>query len=175
LFRILNEYSFKRMPSSETRRIAACNAILAVDFLAIVVAEKKKEIGAFIKAHFSKSTDLILKYPAAETTEKQMVVVFYISYALPHCTTEMVRAKFDTMFQNIVVTITEEIKDDNERAGKKFKRFWIKCDETLNRFTPSLDYVLEMIQKLGYAQIYYEKSNGVDRYWKVKLAPPVRA
>ena len=99
-----------------------------------------------------------------------MVVTLYISYALPHCTTEMVRAKFDDMFQNIVIEITEEIKDDNSRAGKKFKRFWIKCDETLHRFTPTLDYVCETIFKTGYAQVYYEKTKGVDRYWKVKLA-----
>ena len=106
-----------------------------------------------------------------------MVVSFYISYALPHCTTEMVRDKFNEIFQNSVVDITVEIKDDNTRAGKKFKRFWIKCDESLNRVTsphPSLmltlDYMREMIEKTGYAQVYYEKSNGVDRYWKVKLA-----
>ena len=99
-----------------------------------------------------------------------MVVSFYISYALPHCTTEMVRATFDEMFHNIVVEITEETKDDNMHAGKKFKRFWIKCDERLHRFAPTLDCVCETIQQRGYAQVYYEKTKGVDRYWKVKLA-----
>jgi hypothetical protein len=101
------------------------------------------------------------------------MVIFYISYALPHCTTEMVRAKFDDMFQNIVVLITEEVKNDNMREGKKFKRFWINCDESLQRFTPALDHVLEIIKTTGYAKLYYEKSNGVDRYWKVKLPPLV--
>jgi hypothetical protein len=98
------------------------------------------------------------------------MICFYISYALPHCTTEMVRAKFDDMFRNIVMEITEEVKDDNTRTGKKFKRFWIKCDETLHRFNPMVDHLQETIEKLGYAHVYYEKTKGVDRYWKVKLA-----
>jgi len=99
-----------------------------------------------------------------------MVVSFYISYALPHCTAELVAKTFDDMFHNTVVEVTEEVKNDNVRVGKKFKRFWVKCDERMQRFTPMLDDVQETIQRLGYAQIYYEKTKGVDRYWKVKLA-----
>ena len=98
------------------------------------------------------------------------MISFYISYALPHCTTEMVFKTFDTMYHNTVVEVTEEVKDDTVRTGKKFKRFWVKCDERLQRFTPMLDHVQETIHTLGYAHVYYEKTKGVDRYWKVKLA-----
>ena len=96
-----------------------------------------------------------------------MQIILYINYALPHCTTEMIRAKFDTMFVNEGVTqITEEIKNDTKIPGKKFKRFWVCIDCYVH--DPTMTYILESIEKEGFAKVYYEKTQGVDRYWKVK-------
>ena len=93
--------------------------------------------------------------------------IFYISYALPHCTTEMVRAKFDSMFvDECVCKIAEEVKDDTKNIGKKFKRFWILVD--CYKHDPMMNYMLESIERDGSAKVYYEKTHGVDRYWKVK-------
>jgi hypothetical protein len=98
-----------------------------------------------------------------------MIIVLYISYALPHCTTEMVREKFDAMFMNCVFRIAEELKDDTKFPGKKFKRFWINVDGY--RHDPMLNYVLDSIRNEGTAKVYYERTQGVDRYWKVKTVP----
>ena len=101
-----------------------------------------------------------------------MFFVFYISYALPHCTTETVRAKFDSMFIDPIVTIVgEELLDDTRNVGKKFKRFWI-CVETC-RPDPTVKWLMETIEKEGAAKVYYEKTKGVDRYWKVKTTPEI--
>ena len=100
-----------------------------------------------------------------------MFLVFYISYALPHCTTEMVRAKFDSMFIDPIVTIVgEELLDDTRNVGKKFKRFWI-CVESCRPHDPTMKWIMETIEKEGTANVYYEKKKGVDRFWKVKTVP----
>jgi hypothetical protein len=31
-----------------------------------------------------------------------------------------------------------------------------------------MNYLLETIEKETFAKVYYEKTHGVDRYWKVK-------
>ena len=93
-------------------------------------------------------------------------IILYISYALPHCTTEMIRTKFDDLFMNCVLTIAEEVKEDTKNVGKKFKRFWVNIDN--NRYDHNMRFILETIVKEGSAKVYYEKTHGVDRFWKVK-------
>ena len=78
----------------------------------------------------------------------------------------MIREKFDEMFMNCVFRIAEEVMDDTKTPGKKFKRFWIHVDSY--RHDPMMTYILETIEKEGAAKVYYEKTQGVDRYWKVK-------
>ena len=101
-----------------------------------------------------------------------MYIVLYISYALPHCTTEMVSTKFDSMFVDPCVTyVGEELLDDTRNVGKKFKRFWI-CVEC-RRHDPMMKWIMETIEKEGTAKVYYEKTKGVDRFWKVKIVPEI--
>jgi len=95
-----------------------------------------------------------------------MMVILYIGYALPHCTTESVRAKFDSMFSDCVSTITEKVYDDPKNSGKKFKRFWVTIDAY--RHDPTMNYVLDVIGKDGVVRVYYETTKGIPRFWKVK-------
>ena len=94
------------------------------------------------------------------------VVILYINYALPHCTTSMVQEKFDSMFMNSVFKIVEQQMDDAYKPGKRFKRFWIHVDSY--RHDQMMNYLLETIEKEAFAKVYYEKTHGVDRYWKVQ-------
>ena len=96
-----------------------------------------------------------------------MQIILYINYALPHCTTDMIRAKFDSMFAMPGVThIAEQLKNDTKIPGKQFKRFWIYVDCYVH--DPTMSYLLESIEKEGFAKVFYEKTQGLDRYWKVK-------
>ena len=79
----------------------------------------------------------------------------------------MIRAKFDSMFVMPGVThIAEQVMDDTKIPGKKFKRFWIYVDCYVH--DPMMTYLLESIEKDCFAKVYYEKTQGMDRYWKVK-------
>jgi hypothetical protein len=80
----------------------------------------------------------------------------------------MIRAKFESMLMDGVFKIAEQVMDDTKNVGKKFKRFWIFV-RSYHRHDPMLLFLLETIEKEGAAKVYYEKTHGVDRYWKVKL------
>ena len=90
----------------------------------------------------------------------------FISYALPHCTTEMVKEVFDTVFDNSVVKIAETSKTDRD-TGKPFKMFWITLD--CGRSCRTLDVFLAEIKKHEKASIIYETTKGKDRYWNVRI------
>ena len=99
-----------------------------------------------------------------------MLVVLYIGYAFPHCTTDMVRAKFDSMFSNCVSSVVE--RHCESRTGQRYKRFWITVES--QQHDPTMIYVLDAADKTGFAKVYYETTpdrhtkNPVPRYWKVK-------
>ena len=92
-------------------------------------------------------------------------VKLFISYALKHVTTAMVKDVFDTVFDNEVTQI-EELERKDRDTGKPFKLFWI----TLNpdRHSPVWRFVDE-IEKFGRASIIYESHKGKDFYWNVRL------
>ena len=94
------------------------------------------------------------------------MTTLFISYALPHCTTEMVREVFDTVFQNGVLKVAETTKTDS-KTGKPFKLFWITLD--CGRSCHTLDKFLAEIEKHGNASIIYETSRGQDRWWNVRI------
>ena len=98
-----------------------------------------------------------------------MLVVLYIGYALPHCTTAIVRDKFDSMFSNCVSSVIEKTLDDH--VGRKYKRFWVTVDSC--KHDPTMTYVLDAVDKNGFVKVYYETTldhtqKPVPRYWKVK-------
>jgi hypothetical protein len=92
-------------------------------------------------------------------------VKLFISYALPHCTTEMVKDVFDTVFNNEVTQIEELTKTDRD-TGKPFKLFWITLEPA--RHSPVWHFVGE-IEKWGKLRIIYESSKHRDFYLQVRL------
>jgi hypothetical protein len=99
--------------------------------------------------------------PSAPVTH----VKLFISYALPHCTTAMVKDVFDTVFDNEVTQIEELTKQDRD-TGKPFKLFWI----TLNPARHSRVWrFVEEIEQFNSARIIYESKRGNDYYWQVRL------
>ena len=91
-----------------------------------------------------------------------MSITLFISYALPHCTTEMVKDVFDELYENTVMKVAEkEMKD--RKTGKPFKLFWITLDES----RPEVFYQLRQAERHGAARITYESTNGKDRWWNV--------
>jgi hypothetical protein len=90
----------------------------------------------------------------------------FISYALPHCTTEMVKEVFDTVFQNCVVKIVETTKTDRN-TGKPFKMFWVTLDCGRSNWT--LGKFIAEIEKHGNASLIYETTKGQDRWWNVRI------
>jgi len=91
-------------------------------------------------------------------------VKLFIAYALPHCTTEMVKDVFDTVFNNEVTQVEELTKTDRD-TGKPFKLFWITLEPA--RHSPVWHFVSE-IEKWGKSRIIYD-STGRDFYWQVRL------
>jgi hypothetical protein len=66
-----------------------------------------------------------------------------------------------------VMQIVEQTLPDRNCPGKKFKRFFIHIDCYVH--DPMIKYLFETVEKEGSAKVYYEKTKGVDRYWKVKI------
>ena len=99
--------------------------------------------------------------PSAPVTH----VKLFISYALNHVTTQMVKDVFDTVFDNEVTQIEELSKQDRD-TGKSFKLFWI----TLNPAQHSRVWkFVEEIEQFGSARIIYETHKGKDYYWQVRI------
>ena len=99
--------------------------------------------------------------PSAPVTH----VKLFISYALPHCTTAMVKDVFDTVFDNEVTQI-EELERKDRDTGKPFKLFWI----TLNPARHSRVWrFVDEIEQFKSARIIYETKRGTDYYWQVRL------
>ena len=92
-----------------------------------------------------------------------MSITLFISYALPHCTVEMVKDVFDELCEKTVLKVAEkEMKD--RKTGKPFKLFWITLDES----RPELFYQIRQAEhRHGAARITYESTNGKDRWWNV--------
>lgn len=99
--------------------------------------------------------------PSAPVTH----VKLFISYALNHVTTEMVRDVFDTIFDNEVTQI-EELERKDRDTGKSFKLFWITLNPS--RHARVWKFVDE-IEKFGSARIIYETHKGKDYYWQIRL------
>ena len=93
-----------------------------------------------------------------------MQTTLFISYALPHCTTEMVKDIFDELFDNQVTKIAENTRKDRT-TGRDFKLFWITLDSSkpgrLGNF----------IRDMGEdgKRIAYDETHGKVRYWIVRL------
>lgn len=94
-----------------------------------------------------------------------MSVKLFISYALNHVTTEMVKNVFDTIFDNEVTQIMELSKLDRD-TGKPFKLFWITLDPA--RHSRVWRFV-EQIKIHGRERIIYETKKGKDYYWQVRI------
>jgi len=92
-------------------------------------------------------------------------VKLFISYALGHVTTAMVKDTFDMVFDNEVTQIEELTKQDRE-SGKPFKLFWITLEPA--RHSRVWRFVDE-IEQFGSARINYESKRGKDFYWQVRL------
>jgi hypothetical protein len=99
--------------------------------------------------------------PSAPVTH----VKLFISYALNHVTTAIVKDVFDSVFNNEVTEIVELAKKDRD-TGKPFKLFWITLEP--QRHSPVWRFVDE-IEKFGKASIIYETHRGKDFYWQVRL------
>jgi hypothetical protein len=99
--------------------------------------------------------------PSAPVTH----VKLFISYALPHCTTAMVKDVFDTVFDNEVTQIEELEKKDRD-TGKPFKLFWITLEPA--RHSRVWRFV-EEIEQFKSARIIYESKRGNDYFWQVRL------
>ena len=99
--------------------------------------------------------------PSAPVTH----VKLFISYALPHCNTAMVKDVFDIVFDNEVTQIEELEKKDRD-TGKPFKLFWITLEPA--RHSRVWRFV-EEIEKFKSARIIYESKRGNDYYWQVRL------
>jgi len=99
--------------------------------------------------------------PSAPVTH----VKLFISYALPHCTTAMVKDVFDTVFDNEVEQIEELEKKDRD-TGKPFKLFWITLEPA--RHSRVWRFVDE-IEQFKFARIIYESKRGTDYFWQVRL------
>jgi hypothetical protein len=92
-------------------------------------------------------------------------VKLFISYALGHVNTPMVKDVFDTVFDNEVEQI-EELERKDRVTGKSFKLFWI----TLNPARHSRVWrFVDEIEKFGSARIIYETHKGKDYFWQVRL------
>jgi len=99
--------------------------------------------------------------PSAPVTH----VKLFISYALGHCTTAMVKDVFDTVFDNEVEQIEELARKDRD-TGKTFKLFWV----TLNPARHSRVWrFVDEIEKFGSARINYETIKGREYFWQVRL------
>ena len=99
--------------------------------------------------------------PSAPVTH----VKLFISYALGHVNTSMVKDVFDTLFDNEVEQI-EEVERKDRDTGKSFKLFWI----TLNPARHSRVWrFVEEIEKFGSARIIYETHKGKGYFWQVRL------
>jgi hypothetical protein len=99
--------------------------------------------------------------PSAPVTH----VKLFISYALGHCTTAMVKDVFDTVFDNEVTQIEELARKDRD-TGKTFKLFWV----TLNPARHSRVWrFVDEIEKFGSARINYETVKGRECFWQVRL------
>ena len=92
-------------------------------------------------------------------------VKLFISYALGHVTTAMVKETFDMVFDNEVTQIEELTKQDRE-SGKPFKLFWITLEPA--RHSRVWRFVDE-IEQFGSARITYESKRGKAFYWQVRL------
>ena len=92
-------------------------------------------------------------------------VKLFISYALNHVTTAIVKDVFDSVFNNEVTEIVELVKKDRN-TGKSFKLFWITLEP--ERHSPVWRFVDE-IEKFDKASIIYETHRGKDFYWQVRL------
>jgi hypothetical protein len=99
--------------------------------------------------------------PSAPVTH----VKLFISYALNHVTTAIVKDVFDSIFNNEVTQIEELVKKDRD-TGKTFKLFWITLEPA--RHSPVWRFVDE-IEKFDKASIIYESHKGKDFYWQVRL------
>jgi hypothetical protein len=94
-----------------------------------------------------------------------MSVKFFISYALPHCTTATVKEVFDLVFDNEVTEIMEVERQDRN-TGKPFKMFWI----TLQPARHSRVWrTVEEIEQYGNTRIIYETKKGKGYWWQVRL------
>jgi len=92
-----------------------------------------------------------------------MLRTFYISFAMPSCTSSTVFEVLDPLLDNQVSVIEEELCEDDHRPGKHFKRFWITTDET--RLMGGMRKMLDEIALHGCARVHYAGT----RYWQVKL------
>jgi len=99
--------------------------------------------------------------PSAPVTH----VKLFISYALGHVTTAMVKDVFDLVFNNEVTQI-EELERKDRDTGKSFKLFWITLQPA--RHSPVWRFVDE-IEKFKFARLTYETHKGKDYFWQVRL------
>jgi hypothetical protein len=99
--------------------------------------------------------------PSAPVTH----VKLFISYALGHVTTAMVKDVFDLVFDNEVEQI-EELERKDRDTGKTFKLFWITLQPA--RHSRVWRFVDE-IEQFKFARLTYETHKGKDYYWQVRL------
>jgi len=99
--------------------------------------------------------------PSAPVTH----VKLFISYALGHCTTAMVKDVFDTVFDNEVTQIEELARKDRD-TGKTFKLFWVTLEPA--RHSRVWHFVHE-IEKFKFARLTYETVKGMEYFWQVRL------
>ena len=90
-------------------------------------------------------------------------MIYFIEYAEPHCSTELVQQTFDDRFLNTVYKIREETDLNDEFP---FKRFWVYLDR--GRACQIERDFLDEIGKNGFALVAYE--HGKKQYcWNVTL------
>ena len=117
------------------------------------------------KEGYIKSTQPHTQQPATKMTSTSAL---FIGYARSTCSAEQVKAVFnDVLREDLVTTVDERVKTDTK--GYEFKIFFVHFSRTNQR----LDHMKTRITKEGFVPIVYnteyDKKAGerVERYWKV--------
>jgi len=96
-----------------------------------------------------------------------MSTTLCIKYALASVSVEHVTWIFNGLFgEKLVMKVTELIKDDRYKEGKKFKMFFIECD-TAKQTKGNLDKLVRNITKNTMAKVTIDEHG---HFWQVTFA-----
>jgi polyribonucleotide nucleotidyltransferase len=96
-----------------------------------------------------------------------MSTTLCIKYALASVSAERVTRIFNGLFgEKLVIQVTELIKDDRYKEGKKFKMFFIECD-TAKQTKGNLDKLVRNITKNTMAKVTIDEHG---HFWQVTFA-----